>query len=370
MSRADLRLFLCGDVMLGRGVDQIQQHYSDPRLYEGYVRSAHGYVDLAEQASGPIPRSVAPGYVWGDALSEFARVRPDVRIINLETAVTTCAEPWPGKGIHYRMHPANASVLGAAGIDCCVLANNHVLDWGRAGLVETLDTLHAAGIRTAGAGRDAEEAAQPAIIETGDGARVLLFAFATLDCGTQHDWAATTTRAGIALLPSLSASEVEAIAARVRAARRPLDVVVASIHWGGNWGYAVPAPQRAFAHALIEEAQVDIVHGHSSHHPKGLEAHRGRLILYGCGDFINDYEGIGGYEEFRAGLGLMYFATLATGDGALARLQMTPTRVRRFRVERAAADDARWLAATLERECGKLGSQLQQAADGTLLLAR
>ncbi|MGE5339345.1 MAG: CapA family protein [Gemmatimonadota bacterium] len=370
MSRAELQLFLCGDVMLGRGVDQIQRHRSDPRLYEANVTSALGYVDLAEQASGPIPRGVAPDYVWGDALIEFARLRPDVRIINLETAVTTCAEPWPGKGIHYRMHPANAGVLRAAGIDCCVLANNHVLDWSRAGLVDTLDALRTAGIRTAGAGRDAEEAAQPAIIEAADGARVLVFAFATLDCGTQPDWSATTTHAGIALLPSLAAPEVRTIAARVRAARQPGDIVVASIHWGGNWGYAVPPPQRAFAHALIDEARVDIVHGHSSHHPKGLEVHGGRLILYGCGDFINDYEGIGGYEEFRTGLGLMYFATLATADGSLARLQMTPTRVRRFRVERAGLDDAQWLRTALDRECGKLGAGIRQAADGTLLLAR
>ncbi len=363
----ELRLFLCGDVMLGRGIDQIQRHRSDPRLYEGYVTSALGYVELAERASGPIPRAVAPDYVWGDVLVELDRVQPHARIINLETSVTTSDDAWPSKGIHYRMHPGNVDILTSAAVDCCALANNHVLDWGRAGLAETLTALRAAGIRTAGAGRDADEAAQAAILDAGAGGRVLVFAFATLDCGTARDWAATDARAGIALLPELTDAELDAIAARVRAVKRPGDVAVASIHWGGNWGYTVPTRQRAFAHALIEQAQIDVVHGHSSHHPKGIEVHRGRLILYGCGDFINDYEGIGGYESFRAELGAMYLATLDAASGALKQLGLVPTRVQRFRVGRAPAEDARWLAATLDRESRRFGAGIESGT-GTLRL--
>ena len=369
MNDNELTLFLCGDVMLGRGIDQIQQQASQPELFEPYVRSALDYVELAEGATGPLPRKVPPAYVWGDALDELARVRSDARIINLETAVTTADEAWPGKGIHYRMHPANVGILTAAGIDCCVLANNHVLDWGRAGLGETLDTLRAAGVRTAGAGREARAAAQPAVIPIGEQTRVLVFAFATLDCGTLRDWAATDTRAGIALLPELSSGAVADISARVRAVRKQGDVVVASIHWGGNWGYAVPTAQRAFAHALIDSAQVDVVHGHSSHHFKGIEVHRHRLILFGCGDFINDYEGIGGQESYRAELGLMYFPTVNARDGTLLRLTMTPTQVRHFRVNRARPEDARWIAATLDRESRALGMRVERASDGELRLA-
>src|SRR6478735_5759630 len=99
-------LFLCGDVMLGRGIDQLLQYPSDPILYEPYVESALGYVKLAEHQSGALPRHVAPSYVWGDALEELERRGVDVRIINLETSVTESAEPWP-KGINYRMHPNN-----------------------------------------------------------------------------------------------------------------------------------------------------------------------------------------------------------------------------------------------------------------------
>ena len=72
---------------------------------------------------------------------------------------------WVGKGIHYRMHPQNVPCLSAAQIDCCVLANNHVLDWGYAGLAETLRTLHKSNLSTAGAGRCSEQARAPAVLE-------------------------------------------------------------------------------------------------------------------------------------------------------------------------------------------------------------
>ena len=143
-----LRLFLCGDVMTGRGIDQALPHPVDPVLYEPYVRDAREYVDLAEKANGPIPRPVSFDYIWGDALQELERASVDLRIINLETAITSEETPWPDKGIHYRMHPLNIGCLSAARISACALANNHVLDWGYSGLSETLRSLDAAGSRT------------------------------------------------------------------------------------------------------------------------------------------------------------------------------------------------------------------------------
>jgi len=139
-----LSLFLLGDVMPARGIDQILPHPGDPRLYEDYVHDARDYVALAERRCGPIEHPVDFAYVWGDALAELQRRHPQVRLINLETAVTRHGRPEP-KGINYRMHPANVGCLTAAGIDCCVLANDHVLDWGREGLRETLAALDAAG---------------------------------------------------------------------------------------------------------------------------------------------------------------------------------------------------------------------------------
>jgi len=361
-------LFLCGDVMTGRGIDQILPHPSVPHLFEPYMRSALGYVELAEQSAGPIARPVDFSYVWGDALAELERVRPDTRIVNLETAVTTSEDAWPGKGIHYRMHPGNVPCLVAAQIDCCTLANNHVLDWGYRGLAETLDTLRASRIRTAGAGRDADEAAAPAVIALAGGRRVLVLAYALESSGVGAAWAASRDRAGVSFLRNLSARTAEEIARSVRAVKGEHDVVVASIHWGGNWGYEVPRAERAFAHALIDAAGVDVVHGHSSHHPKGIEVYRDKLIVYGCGDFLNDYEGIGGYESFRADLTLMYFPTVDAASGRLLRLGLTPMQVRRFRLNHAEDADARWLEAMLGREGGKLGTRVEREAGNRLAL--
>lgn len=364
----ELTLFLAGDVMTGRGIDQALPHPCSPELFEPYVTSALSYVALAEDAHGPIPRPLGFADPWGDALAELEARRPAARIINLETAVTTHAEPEP-KGINYRMNPANMPVLAAAGVDCCVLANNHVLDWQRPGLLETLETLEQAGIAVAGAGRGRNAAAAPAILPTGNGGRLLVFAFAAPSSGIPPDWAATAERPGVNFLPDLSPRTVERIAAEIGRAKRPGDVVVASIHWGPNWGYKVPAGQVAFAHGLIDRAGVAMVHGHSSHHPKGIEVHRGRLILYGCGDFLNDYEGIAGYEAYRGDLVAMYLPTVRAGDGALVRLTIVPFLIRKFRLNRAPAADTAWLRDVLDRESRKLGAAVRLEADGTLSLA-
>jgi poly-gamma-glutamate synthesis protein (capsule biosynthesis protein) len=363
---SELTLFLCGDVMTGRGIDQVLKHPVNPRLYEPYVKSAREYVTLAEHANGPLPKPVEDAYIWGDALATLDRLGAGVRIVNLETSVTTSDSPWPGKGIHYRMHPANVGCLTAARLDCCVLANNHVMDWGRSGLVETLATLHAAGIRSAGAGRDRAEAAAPAAIGIADKARVLVFAYGMPSSGVPASWAATDTLAGINVLSDLSSRTVAAIARNVNAHKRPGDVVVLSIHWGGNWGYGIDGAEQQFARRIVDTAGVDIVHGHSSHHPKGIEVHRDRLILYGSGDLLDDYEGITGYEEFRADLGFLYLPTINTTTGSLTRLILVPTRIRRFRLNRANAQETAWLAAMENREGRALGTRAVAQPDGTL----
>lgn len=362
-SQRPLSLFACGDVMLGRGVDQILAHPSRPILYEQAVHDARDYVVLAERANGHVEHPADADYVWGDALAELRRRKPDARIVNLETSITRHDTPWPGKGIQYRMHPDNADCLRAASIDCCVLANNHVLDWSQAGLLETLATLHRLGIAVAGAGPTLAAASAPALLEW-DGGRVLVFAACTDDSGVPADWAATPQRAGVHRLPDLSDRTLDAIAADIRQHRREGDRVVFSVHWGGNWGFAIDPAQRRFAHGLVERAGVDLVHGHSPHHVKGIEVHRGRLILHGCGDFIDDYEGIGGYERFRGDLGCMYFPTLDRRDGRLVGLEMVPTRIRHLRVNRATGEDRRWLLATLQRECRRLGTDVVGDATG------
>lgn len=363
-----ITMFMCGDVMTGRGIDQILPYPSDPVIFEPYMRSAAGYVRLAEEKSGPIPQPAGFTYIWGDALDELERVAPDIRIINLETAVTKSDDYWRGKEINYRMNPENIPCLTAAKIDCCTLANNHVLDWGYSGLVETLQTLKGENIKCAGAGRDLKEAQSPASMIVKGKGRVIVFSFGSETSGILPSWVAAKGRAGVNLLKDLSDETVLYIREKVLAVKERGDIVVASIHWGGNWGYEIPSEQREFAHDLIDNAGIDVIHGHSSHHVKGMEVYAGKLILYGCGDFINDYEGISGYRHFRGDLGLMYFASIDSLTGGLFSLQMTPTQIEHFRVNRASGDDVMWLRDILNREGKRLGTKVELNEDNTLTL--
>lgn len=353
--------------MTGRGIDQILPHPGAPHIYEDYMKSALGYVKLAELVNGPLQKPVGFEYIWGDALNELQRVSPDARVINLETTITK-SEDYEDKGINYRMNPENIPCITSAGIDCCALANNHVLDWGYSGLAETLETLRRAGVKSAGAGMDLKEAEDPAVIEMHGKGRVVVFCFGSVTSGIPLHWAASEDSPGVNLLKSLSGEEASHIREQVLGTKQPGDIVIASIHWGGNWGYEIPHEQREFAHMLIDKAGVDIVHGHSSHHAKGIEVYRERLILYGCGDFLNDYEGISGYEYFRADLGLMYFAEMDPSTGKLAGLRMTPTQVKRFRVNRASGRDFSLIMEILNREGGKFGTRVTREND-TLLLS-
>jgi poly-gamma-glutamate synthesis protein (capsule biosynthesis protein) len=359
-------LFLCGDVMTGRGIDQILPRPGDPRLWEGYVRDARTYVELAENANGPIPRPVDPAWPWGDALPVLAGIEPDARLINLETSITDSDTVAAGKAVHYRMHPANIGCLAAGRPDVCVLANNHVLDLGHPGLADTLDTLAAAGIATVGAGRDLGQARQPTVLPTPRG-RVVVFAAGTRSSGIPPDWAATPRRAGVHLLPDLSTDTAAAIGDQVRRVRQPGDVVVFSVHWGSNWGYDVPPAHVRFAHRLVDHG-VDIVHGHSSHHPRPVAVYRKKLILYGAGDFIDDYEGIGGHEAYRDDLRLMYFPSVVEETGELRRLLMVPLQARRLRLQSTSADDAGFIRDVLDAISRPFGARVRRADDQLLEL--
>src|SRR5215472_10131505 len=263
MARGLVTMFLCGDVMLGRGVDQILPHPGDPQLREGTVDDARQYVRLAELTNGAISLPVSFSWPWGEALEVLDGCAPDGRVINLETSVTRSGDFSPGKAVHYRMNPANLPSLLAARPDACALANNHALDFGHIGLLETLDVLAGAGLRVIGAGRDVAGARQPATVPVPGGGRIVVFSFGAATSGIPPGWAATATRPGVALLRSLSDSVADELINRVRDVKRPGDVVVVSIHWGSNWGYEVDGDQVRFARRLIDGG-VDVIHGHSS----------------------------------------------------------------------------------------------------------
>ncbi len=361
-----VKVFVIGDVMLGRGIDQILRYSCNPKLYEGNGLNAQNYVSLAVIKNGPLPNSNSRGvsYVWGDALDILKELKPDVRIINLENSITTSDDPWPAKGIHYRMHPGNMEVIKAADIDCCVLSNNHTADWGFPGLLETLSSLKSTGITYTGAGHNIQEAQAPAIFDVPDKGRVLVFAAGHQSSGIPDKWTASPHQCGLNVIEVNGSKSISQLAQQIRKFKRDGDVVILSIHWGSNWGYDVDPLFRQFAHDTIDQAGVDLIHGHSSHHALGVELYNNKVIIYGSGDFINDYEGIDGYEEFRGDLSLMYFVSMDMESGNVTDVTMIPTEIHHLQVHRASPENAEWLTNTMKRECRKLGSRVIIKEDG------
>ena len=146
--------------------------------------SAWRNVPTARSRSRPVFLAV------GDALAVLDEEAPDVRVINLETSVTRSADFAAGKAVCCRMSPDNLPAVTVARPDVCVLASNHVLDFGRSGLAETLGTLAAAGLPAAGAGRDAAQAWQPSVVPVPGGGRVVVFGCGAASSGIPPRWAA------------------------------------------------------------------------------------------------------------------------------------------------------------------------------------
>jgi poly-gamma-glutamate synthesis protein (capsule biosynthesis protein) len=201
-------VLLGGDVMLGRGVDQILPHPGDPELREPYLRDARGYVGLAEHTNGPIPRPVDWRWPWGEVLALVEDVAPDVRLINLETTITAVGEFAVREPVCYRMHPDNLPALTALRADVCALANNHILDFGYQGMTDTVAALSRAEIEGVGAGADLRTARRPAAVTAGGEHRVLVGSVAMKSAGVPESWAAHRDRPGVWLIRDPSDRDV------------------------------------------------------------------------------------------------------------------------------------------------------------------
>ncbi len=376
--KSSVQIGFVGDVMIGRGIDAILPYSVDSTLHESYMKDANGYVRLAIQQNGPLPIPSSPddretSYIWGDLVEDLKH--PDALIVNLETALTTSNDWMRRKGIHYKSHPRNVKSLVDIGVDVTTLANNHVLDWGDKGLEETLQTLRDAGIQYAGAGTNVKESTAvksidiPLLPDSSDKrangtTTVAIVAIGFSSAGVPSSWEATSTKCGVNFARDTNEQATMHILDSLHKYENNLKdsrpgIIIASLHWGPNWGWGVPHEWRQFAHGLIDHAGVDIVIGHSSHHVKGIEVYKGKMIAYGLGDFLNDYEGIRnqGYEEFRHDLSCLYRLRIDVETKDLLDVEIIPCKIHNLRVQRATSnDDISWLQMTLNKEGSSLGT--------------
>jgi poly-gamma-glutamate capsule biosynthesis protein CapA/YwtB (metallophosphatase superfamily) len=328
-----MKIALTGDVMLGRVVD------------EHVIRNT------------ALPLET----VWGDVLSLL--LTADRLLCNLECVISSKGEAWhpESKAFHFRAHPRAINVLKAAGVDGVTLANNHSLDYGSAALAECLGLLDRADIRHAGAGINLEAALAPALLS---GATGNVAVMALTD--NEPEWEARSGAPGVNHVGYNTGGLVEPYRSRMKhaigEARQRASFVIISAHIGPNWGSPSPALQ-ALAHDLLDLG-ADLYWGHSNHTPQGIEIHRGKVILYSTGDFIDDYA-VDPIERND----LSFLFVLDLEHKGVRRVRLYPVAIERCRVRLAGGTEVRFLEQRMQAKCALFGTKIQfEHGEGVITL--
>ncbi|RYY26907.1 MAG: CapA family protein [Sphingomonadales bacterium] len=266
---APVRVLLTGDVSFG-------ENYQADAAAKGRVNilDRHGY-DYTIQRLAPL------------------LARADYTIVNLETPLTDMPRsPLADSGkdyLHWSHVDKAPARLAAYGVDAAGLANNHTLDFGQQGLLDTFASLNRYGITAFGAGRDADEAAAPLVRVLRVGNREV-----TIGVIASFERRASYVKHGFyagADTPGTNPTDTQAIAAQVKELRRrnPGILILSYAHWGSNYAWR-SADQQTAARAMID-AGVDVVVGHHGHMLQEVERYRDKWIIYGLGNFMFNANG-------------------------------------------------------------------------------
>jgi poly-gamma-glutamate capsule biosynthesis protein CapA/YwtB (metallophosphatase superfamily) len=303
-----MRLALAGDTMLGRGV--------------------------ARELARRTPQSlVAP------EIAELTRAA-DISILNLECCISERGKPVP-KTFNFRAPPEAVETLVHLGVDCVLLANNHALDYGIEGLLDTFGHLREAGIRWAGAGETVEAARAPVVL---DGLPIVAF------CDHEAGFAAGDNRPGIAHADIGGGLPHWLLESASRALVCP--------HWGPNMS-ATPLPYVHAAARRLCDAGATLVAGTSAHVFQGIE---GR-VLYDLGDFIDDYAV---QPRLRNDLGLLVLVDL--GPDGRRRIEAVPIRLEYAYTRPARGEELEWIRRRFREACEALGTEAREE-NGRLIVA-
>ncbi|GIG66243.1 hypothetical protein Pen01_25380 [Phytomonospora endophytica] len=216
-----------------------------------------------------------PATVFGPVAEVFTRA--DFAMLNFETSVTDSDDAQP-KQYKFKTTPAAYEAVKAAGIDLVSLANNHTLDYGRDGLVDTLDAAEAAGLPVFGAGMDADAALAPHIVDL-NGTSVA-FIGASQVWELWDTWMATDSKPGIAHV-----AHEERLIQAVENAAEQADVVIMMMHWGTEGDKCPNDEQKDWAKRL-SDAGADAIVGTHAHLLQGEGWTGDSYVAYGLGNFL------------------------------------------------------------------------------------
>ncbi|KAJ9651168.1 hypothetical protein H2198_009545 [Neophaeococcomyces mojaviensis] len=349
MPSKEYKLTFLGDIMLGRLIDQmLPTHVDEPEEARLAAHFRQSYAHLQNyDATSP----------WGNTL-DFLH-KSDLVLGNLETAATTHSTKWPNKVFNYRMHPANVECLKAAGIAYVSLANNHTLGFCREGLFETVKTIEDAKIAHAGAGRTIEEADRPAVLQLpGTKRQIHLYSFSD----HPDDWSRVREFNSLRYNEDFR-SRIRSILTRSHTglASKP-DLKVFSVHWGPNYSWRPSEDIKSLARFLIDNCGVDIIHGHSSHHVQGVEVYNGKLIIYGCGDFVDDYAVNAEYRNDLSAAWNVHVHMEEDQPIEISKLEVFPNRIKKFQAELIDQKDVdhKWICKKFRALCADLGTVVEE----------
>ncbi len=298
-----LTIGFAGDVMLGRTLDRII--------------SARGY-----------------NYPWGNVLPLMKTM--DANIINLETTLTGSTKQLI-KTFNFKASPDKVRSLINANVTIANLANNHILDYEKEGLLETIETLDKAGIKHVGAGTNNEMATLPLLISKKD---IRIGVIGLTD--NEPEWKANTGP-GTFFINVEDKTDREKVLDKIENLVEKTDIVIISIHWGPNKREQPTQEFIRFAHTMVDHG-AHIIHGHSAHILQGVENYNNRLILYDTGDFVDDYAVD---PELRNDLSAFFILTVS--KLGLVNLTIVPVRIFQYQVNLAREGDYNWVINRMKR---------------------
>jgi len=275
-------------------------------------------------------------YPWGDMLGLLRET--DINIINLETTLTTSTKKAP-KVFNFKAEPDKVQSLVEAKIDVCNLANNHILDFYKEGLIETISTLDKAGIKHVGAGIDRWQAREAVIIQ-------------------KKNISVTPKKAGTSYV---RVGDIRKVKKEIRRVRDEVDILVLTIHWGPNKRQRPTKEFQNFAHKVID-AGVDIFHGHSAHIFQGIEVYKDKLILYDTGDFVDDYRVD---PMLRNDQSLLYLVEV--DKEGIQKVELVPVLISRMQVNKAAGRDYREIVERIKELSGEFGTTVRETNKGVFV---
>lgn len=301
-----LNLFLISKVASNRGeVEPLKEITKEPTEESGEKESVEFIVETIEVESieaegveneeskqlsislvgdilmdGSVKRQINENgydYPWEYVAKYFQE--DDISIGNLETSITLGGAKWPDKQFNFRSDPENLEAMKKAGIDVVSLANNHSLDYGYEGLLDTLNYIDKSGIYRVGAGKDYKEAVEEVVIEK-NGYKVGILGFSRVV--PTVDWYATSKRPG---LVGAYDSQLQGVLEKVKEVGEEVDILILSIHWGTEL-QTRPNDHDVLAAKKLIDAGADIIMGHHPHILQGVEIYKGKPIFYSLGNFV------------------------------------------------------------------------------------